>query len=159
MESFDWICPPCLSTTLPLSNTRYNTDNVHHVDIERNANRNSHKGVKCFLANARSLKNKFQDLHAIVFAEQFYVLAITETWFDPSVLDHEVIPSGYTIYRRDRQDQRGGGVLLAFCNNLMFVRRSDLETSCKLLWCEFTDDQGSKYLFAVFYRPPNTNVD
>ena len=41
----------------------------------------------------------------------------------------------------------------------MVVRRSDLETSCELLWCELTDDQGSKYLFGVFYRQPNTNVD
>ena len=83
-----------LSTTLPFSNTRYNIDHVRHVDMERNANCNSHKGVKCFLANARSLKNKFQDLHAIVFAKQFDILPVTETWFDSSVLDHEVIPSG-----------------------------------------------------------------
>ena len=74
--------------------------------------------------------------------EQFDVLATTEAWFDSSVLDHEVIPSGYTIYRRDRQDRRGGGVSLAFHNDLMVVRRSDLETSCELLWCELTDDLG-----------------
>ena len=41
----------------------------------------------------------------------------------------------------------------------MVVRRSDLETSCELLWYELTEDQGSKYLFRVFYCPPNTNVD
>ena len=122
-------------------------------------NCNAHKGVKCFLANARSLKNKFQDLHAIVFAERFDILAVTETWFNPSVLDHEAIPSDYTIYRRDRLYRRGGGVLLAFKNDLTVVRRSDLETSCELLWCELTDDQGSKYLFGVFYRPSNTNMD
>ena len=102
--------------------------------MERNANRNSHKGVKCFLANARSLKNKFQDLRAVVFAEQFDILAITETWFDSSVLDHKVLPSSYAIYRRDRQDRRGGGVFLAVHNDLL-VRSPDLETSCELLWC------------------------
>ena len=69
------------------------------------------------------------------------------------------IPSGYTIYRRDRLNRRGGGVLLAFKNNLTVVRRLDLETRCELLWRELTDDKGSKYLFGVFYRPPNTNVD
>ena len=130
--------------------------------MERNTNCNAHKGVKCFLANSRSLKNKFQDFHALVFAEQFdilAVLAVTKTWFDPSVLDHEVIPCGYTIYRRDRLYRRGGGVLLAFKNNLTVVRRSDLETSCELLCCELTGDQGSKYLFGVFYRPPNTNMN
>ena len=131
MESFDWIFPPCCSTTsatLPLSNICYNIDHERHVIMDRK-NCNAHKGVKCFLANARSLKNKFQDLHAIVFAERFDILAVTETWFDPSVLDHEAIPSGYTIYRRDRLYRRGGGVLLAFKNDLTVVRRSDLETS------------------------------
>lgn len=41
----------------------------------------------------------------------------------------------------------------------MVVRRSDLENSCELLWCDLTEDQGSKYLFRVLYCPPNTNVD
>ena len=31
------------------------------------------------------------------FAEWFDILAVTEIWVDPSVLDHEVIQSGYTI--------------------------------------------------------------
>lgn len=139
MESFDWICPPCCSTTLPLSNICYNIDHGRHINTDRK-NCNAHKGVKCFLANARALKNKFQDLHAIVFAERFDILAVAETWFDPTVLDHEVIPSGYTIYRRDRLCRRGGRVVLAFKNDPTVVRRSDLETSCELLWCELTDD-------------------
>ena len=51
------------------SNTHYNVDQRCHVDMETNVNVNSHKGLECLLANARSLESKFQDFHAIGFAE------------------------------------------------------------------------------------------
>jgi hypothetical protein len=38
---------------------------------------------------------------------------LTETWLKPEILSSEVLPSKYTIYRRDRTDRRGGGVLVA----------------------------------------------
>lgn len=38
---------------------------------------------------------------------------LTETWLKPEVLSFEVLPSKYTIYRRDQTDRRGGGVLIA----------------------------------------------
>ena len=44
MESFDWICPPCCSTTLPLSNICYNIDHGRHVNMDRK-NCNAHKRV------------------------------------------------------------------------------------------------------------------
>ena len=44
MESFDWICPPCCSTTLPLSNICYNIDHERHVNMDRK-NCNAHKRV------------------------------------------------------------------------------------------------------------------
>lgn len=69
VESFNWICPPCTLITLFFSNTHYNVDHRYHFDMETNVNVNSHKGLKCFLANARSFKSKFQDFHAIGFAE------------------------------------------------------------------------------------------
>ena len=76
MESFDWICPPCCSTTLPLSNICYNIDHGRHVNMDRK-NCNAHKGVKCFLANARSLKNKVQDLHALYSqSDLIYLLSL-----------------------------------------------------------------------------------
>ena len=39
-------------------------------------------------------------------------MAITETWLIDSIFDSEILPSGFSIYRRDR-GSTGGGVLLA----------------------------------------------
>ena len=37
---------------------------------------------------------------------------MTETWLDSNILDNEILPKGYIIYRRDRCT-RGGEVLIA----------------------------------------------
>ena len=54
----------------------------------------------CILANARSLKNKLLDFQAAVYSNDFYIIAITETWLNASILDHEILPSGYLLHRR-----------------------------------------------------------
>lgn len=68
-------------------------------------------------------------------------------------------PHGYSVFRRDRLGQSGGGVLLA-CRDDIVCIRSDLELSgCELIWSELACTSGSKFLFGVFYRPPDTKSD
>ncbi len=45
-------------------------------------------------------------------------IAITETWLLPQILNNEIIPAGYQIFRRDRTNGIGGGILLAISNSL-----------------------------------------
>ncbi len=42
----------------------------------------------------------------------------TETWLLPQILNNEIIPAGYQIFRRDRINGIGGGILLAISNSL-----------------------------------------
>ena len=37
----------------------------------------------------------------------------TESWLSPSILDNEIIPADFSLYRKDRNESRGGGVFLA----------------------------------------------
>ena len=53
-----------------------------------------------------------------------------------TVFDHERLPTGYTIFRKDRVDRRRGGVLMAFKYDITVWRRNDLVSDCELLWCE-----------------------
>ena len=115
--------------------------------------------VKCMVANARSLKNKILDFQTSVYAGDFDIVAITETWLNDSILDHVLLHTGYTIYRKDRDGRMGGGVLLAIRNNIKTFRRYDLETKCELLWNEIHTNHGQKMLIGVYYRPPNTNIE
>ena len=59
------------------------------------------------------------------------IIMITETWLSSAISDHEVFPTGYHVFRRDR-GSRGGGVLIAVSSNLIasVVAKPD---SCELI--------------------------
>ena len=42
----------------------------------------------------------------------FNVIALTETWPFDHIMDNEILPANFTIYRKDRAS-KGGGVPLA----------------------------------------------
>ena len=115
--------------------------------------------LRCLLTNARSLKNKLLDFQAAVYSADLDIIAVTETWLNSCILDHEILPSGYQLHRKDRQDRQGGGILFASRNDFVVVRRYDLETDCELMWNELQTASGLKLLFGVFYRPPNTGIE
>ncbi|EDO31688.1 predicted protein [Nematostella vectensis] len=82
-----------------------------------------HSSIKCLGINARSIKSTHKVGSAIVcnservqdlaYSENADIVFINETWLNSSISDEEVFHSGYTIYRRDRNDREGGGVLIA----------------------------------------------
>ena len=45
------------------------------------------------------------------------VVAVTETWLSDSYFNGEILPAGYTVFRKDR-GTRGGGVLLVVDHSL-----------------------------------------
>ena len=56
--------------------------------------------------------NKLSNFQSFVYTSNFNILCITETWLTDSVFDLEILPTDFTIYRKDRHS-RGGGVLIA----------------------------------------------
>lgn len=73
------------------------------------------------MINARSLVNKLSEFELFITSHSYpAVVAVTETFFVAKLTDTIVCPSGYTVFRKDRNGP-GGGVAL-------FVR-SDLAAS------------------------------
>ncbi len=70
------------------------------------------------LWNARSIKKKLSYFQSLIYAKSPSIIAITETWLLPQILNNEIIPAGYQIFRRDRINGIGGGILLAISNSL-----------------------------------------
>ena len=118
--------------------------------------------------NARSLKstnrsrNKFVQLQNIVATDNIHMVACTETWFNSSILDGEILPSTFIIYRKDREEtlagMRGGGVMLAVSNHIPSDRRRDLESEDEILVCEINPPNVSKLMIVVCYRPQFKDV-
>ncbi|PFX27360.1 hypothetical protein AWC38_SpisGene7932 [Stylophora pistillata] len=97
-------------------------------DVSAESSPHSANGFsKCLLLNTRSIRNKINDLNALLLMDSFDIVALTETWLDNEFDDRDLHLEGYSILRRDRRGRRGGGVLLATKSHLPCVRRYDLE--------------------------------
>lgn len=60
-------------------------------------------------------------LNAFFLSSCFSTYCFTETWLSDFILDNEIIPPGYSTYRKDRST-RGGGVLVAVKDSIPSVR-------------------------------------
>jgi hypothetical protein len=66
--------------------------------------------------NVRGLRTKCSDSTDNVFAKNFKVYCIKETWLIDSILGHKLFPDSHSVFRADRDyltsnTERGGGVL------------------------------------------------
>lgn len=105
--------------------------------------------------NCRSIINKTHELEAVLLSYQPDIVALTETWMHSGILDHEVVPPGYAILRKDRKT-RGGGVALLIRHGIPYTAMpmaSDIEA----VWCKFYVKDEITYI-GVVYRPPDAEV-
>ena len=117
------------------TNTRIGNNNLHTETTS--------SVLKLLLWNARSLNKQINDFQSYVYSESFDIIGITETWLTNNIYTNEIFPSGYRILRKDR-DSRGGGVLLAFRNNLNITQlfspndleiiSADIDSSVFFVW-------------------------
>ena len=121
----------------------------------------SPKSLRCLLLNARSLRNKVLDLQVLLLEDYFPVIAITGTWLESSFMDFELGLNDYCVHRKDRQDRRGGGVLLAVHADLLSIRTRDLEynDNIETIMVESCQKSKDNVLFEVCYRPPSADVE
>lgn len=80
------------------------------------------------------------------------MIAVTETWLSPSVLNNEILPTCFTIYCNDISS-RGGGVLLAVHHT---VSSRIISSPClEVVTVEVSSP--CCFTMCVVYIPPNSN--
>jgi len=129
--------------------------NNRHPPVSQDITYVCNSGV---LFNARSLKNKLPDLHAVI-NQRFKMIFVTESWLNETVTDNMIDCSNqYAVYRCDRVNRRGGGVLSLVCKTCVSyqvflpAKFSGLELICfDVLNC----DTSTRYV--LVYRPPEFN--
>ena len=106
--------------------------------------------MRVCLYNIRSVVNKLAKFQSFVYASNFNVFCITESWLSSSIYDQEILHSNYVLYRNDRVS-RGGGVLIAVHNSILsslVCTPSDFEiVSIKI--------SSSNLILCTVYIPPN----
>ena len=113
------------------------------------------KSLTCKLINARSLVNKLVDLDTVIEFEDPDIIGITESWTTKDVADRELCKNGYNMYRRDRINKRGGGVIVytkEYLHTEIITDHNDDQVES--LFCKIGKGKTSVHL-GLFYRPPN----
>lgn len=106
--------------------------------------------------NARSIVNKINQLEAELLSRSPHIAVITETWLHSAILDEDVVPPAYKIYRRDR-DTRGGGVAVIFKQNIDVIPLTQCPDSECL--CLKVTLSGRVFILYAVYRPPDSKPD
>lgn len=78
--------------------------------------------------------NKIEQLEAILIALNPDIVCITETWLHGDIKDHEIVPPGYTIVRKDRIT-RGGGVAVLLRQGICYSLMPDVP-GVEAVWCK-----------------------
>ena len=104
--------------------------------------------------------SKSQDL---VYSENPDVVCVNEMWLNKDISDSEILHSGYTIYRKDRANRAGGGVLIAiktgsFKSVKEFIVTSSDQQQLEIVSAEVKTAANQTILFCSCYRPPDADL-
>ena len=123
---------------------------------------NKEENWRTLVVNVNSIFGKaaaFQ--HMISYVKPDAVI-VTETKLNKDINTAEVFPSelGYTVYRRDRVGEGGGGValLIKSCYASTEVASVSADPKCELIWVEVELRDKKKLLVSSFYRQPKEHT-
>jgi hypothetical protein len=133
-------------------------------DIELNPGPNiTETPLPCYFLNAQSIKkitskeHKLRELKELITISNPSILGISETWLNKSIQDSDIVnKEEYAIFRKDRIQRKGGGVLLLAKPNLKPEPRVDLQTSNsehnEILVVTIEPSKGNKIAIITAYR-------
>jgi hypothetical protein len=113
------------------------------------------RSLKATTDNGTSNERKMSDLQDIVYSRDLDIICLTETWLNDSVNNHEIIPFGYNIYRKDRLNRVGGGVLIAV-KSCYFSCELDMTSDLEIVLIVIEITHNRKFLLTNCYNPPNS---
>lgn len=114
------------------------------------------RGMKFAHVNEVTLPGHFADVDMLLEKTAFDVFAVTESRLDCAIPDGQVCPSSSVCYRKDR-NRNGGGCVVIVKSKWPSRRRKDLECeSLEMVCVEFCPNIARNTIFGVVYKPPIT---
>ena len=107
------------------------------ISMNNNPNHvgNSNHTLSIAILNSQSLVNKTATFGAFIDDHNPDIVTVSETWLSPDISTAEIFPSGYNVFRKDRQDGHGG-VLLASRTSLTCYELS-IDSPTEVVSCKF----------------------
>ena len=122
------------------------------------AHRSRNDKLRVLSTNARSLGNKINELESIMASENIDLVAVTETWFNESH-DWDITIPGFSLYRKDREGRKGGGVALYMKDSIKCNLIQVSETNLESIWVTLQLGNHKVTRVGVIYRQPSQVKD
>ena len=115
-----------------------------------------------YYQNVRGVSTKTNEIYNAVAACNYDVIAFTETWMSNSIIDSELFPPNFLLFRSDRKFEaveasRGGGVCLAFGCDMSAIRLDTSMFDClvkiDIVGVEILINGINIYFFALYVPP------
>ena len=121
------------------------------------------ESLPCYFLNARSIKSidnnqhKMREFKELLYTTNPAILGVSETWLTKHIPDTEIATEEeFTIYRKDREGKKGGGVMLLIDPTIKSDRRKKLEANTKdhneIIVTEVEFGPGNTYALITAYR-------
>ena len=117
--------------------------------------------LRVLYCNARSVRNKLDDLKGLLACEVIHIIGITESWTSDEDLATFLNINGFLLFRKDRIGKRGGGVLIYVheditCSELILENKLQ---GIEALWIRLNNSKGNVLTIGNIYRPPSCMQD
>ncbi|VDP21410.1 unnamed protein product [Echinostoma caproni] len=115
--------------------------------------------LKCMYTNCLSLGNKVLELRQKIKDVQPHILALTETWLSPDILDAEVKIDDYTLLMSESNRGRAGGAAIYLSQSLppVVIVPQDPIPMIDTLWANLSLSNRDSVLLDVIYRSPTSD--
>ena len=167
-SSCTWICPKCeffnFSDSFFFEQLNLEDQNrfisLLVKDVETTAfstgtkNNKFVSGLKFSSINVNGIRSKKLELLAYLDFHQPQIVAIQETKIDSSISAAELFPETcqYNVYRKDR-NSNGGGVMLLIHKDISHMPITELENDSESVWVKVFANKTSHFV-ASWYQPP-----
>ena len=121
------------------------------------------EGLSIMYLNARSIRNKIDELRAAVEEHSPDIIGVVETWLSDKFFDTEINIKEYSsirIDRNSREKEKGGGIIVYIRNTISFVDNTeDYCENIDYVWVKVTGRNKEPINIGVFYRPPDSTLE
>ena len=119
--------------------------------------------LSCFFVNARGLLSKIDNLRDYAIQLNLDIIGVAETFLNDKISQSEIGIDGYTIYRRDRNELKGGkggGVILYIKNGIVSYENHEVNKSkSESVWCKIRVDKCNDMTIGVCYKSQVANEE
>ena len=114
--------------------------------------------------NFQGVWGKVAELAVCLENHQPDIVIGTESWLSEGISNSEIVPSNYTVIRKDRDSadfgpEGYGGVFIAVKSDLIAAHRHDLHSDTEIVWLQIELVGSKPVLIGAFYRHPSSKED